>query len=105
MSRPRILVLRPGALGDACMALPIVAGLARQAEVSWLVRSVYAPVVRHFPSVKARVIPFDFRLGPMRTSPEGGLIDRLQQQRFDALLDLCHWPETSCLVRHLDGIT
>lgn len=100
MSRPRVLLLRPGALGDVCMALPVAAGLTRHADVTWLLRPAYIPVLRLFPSVKVNAVPFLDQRG----GAEEALVHDLTRRGFDAVLDLCHWPETSRLVGRLEQI-
>jgi ADP-heptose:LPS heptosyltransferase len=127
MSRPRVLVLRPGAMGDVCLSLPVVAGLARHADVTWLLRPAYVPLVRLFPSIKVHILPFEVHLGTRNSAGraaglvpavwtagmnpaarqldrETALIRRLTERRFDAVLDLCHWPETARLVRQLRAV-
>jgi ADP-heptose:LPS heptosyltransferase len=103
----KVLILRPGAMGDVCMAVPLVAALARRCDVHWLLHRVYAPIPRAF-QVDCRMVPLEPRprgrslrsLAEPCTLP-AGLLDHLRRERFDAVLDLAHWPITAQLVHRL----
>ena len=45
----KILVARPGAIGDVCMLMPIVKALSRDFEVHWLIRERACPSSNAFP--------------------------------------------------------
>ena len=58
---PRILIVRPSALGDVSRTVGCAVELRRQfpqAEIHWLVARAFADVVRHHPAVDA-VVLFD----------------------------------------------
>jgi ADP-heptose:LPS heptosyltransferase len=102
----KVLLLRPGAFGDVCMTVPFAAALARHCEVHWLIHEAYEPVPRVF-GIDVRLIPLTPDHGwrglngrPIRKT----LIDRLRNERFDAVLDLAHWPRTAWLVSQLADI-
>lgn len=100
----KILILRPGAMGDVCMAVPFVAALARHGAVHWLLHRIYEPIPRRF-NLDCHLIPF----APIRSRGSQipippGLIDRLRNERFDAVLDLAHWPVTAALAARLQDV-
>src|SRR5579859_6500593 len=100
MAMKKILLLRPGAMGDVCMAIPYAAALARQCEVHWLIHRVYEPIPRLFGN-DVRLISFD----PNARRPiSRGLLAQLRAERYDAVLDLAHWPRTAWLVSQLPEI-
>jgi ADP-heptose:LPS heptosyltransferase len=103
----KVLILRPGAMGDVCMAVPLVAALARQCEVHWLLHRVYMPIPRAF-HADCRLIPLEPRPSSraLRSLAEpcvlpADLLDHLKREHFDAVLDLAHWPITAQLVHRL----
>lgn len=102
-TRRKILVARIGAFGDVCMLLPIVRALARHHEVHWLVRDTYVPVVRGFPDVACRPVGVAPGADPRRPFPEE-FVAALAAERYDCLLDCCHWACVSWLARRLDGV-
>jgi ADP-heptose:LPS heptosyltransferase len=98
---PKVLIIRPGAMGDVCMAVPFAAALARHCEVHWLVGRAYAAIPRAFPQVVCRLIP----VTPRRDRPfPDSLRAALCQQRYAAVLDLSHWPRVAELVSRLDEV-
>ncbi len=90
----RILILKPSALGDVVQALPAVAHLARSlpaAEISWLARPEYVPLLERHAPVR-RVIPFEReRLSIARPLEALGraavLVRTLRALRFHAAID------------------
>jgi heptosyltransferase-1 len=85
MGRPRILVVRLGAMGDVIHALPAVATLKHcfpQAHLAWVIEPRWAPLLAGNPFVD-EVILFDRRL------PAGLLATgrRLRAGRFDTVVD------------------
>lgn len=57
---PRVLIVRPSALGDVARTVPALVTLRKampDAHITWLVRDVFADVVRHHPMLDA-VIAF-----------------------------------------------
>lgn len=91
---PRILIIRPSALGDVCRTVPLLASLRaafHAARIDWLVQDGFADAVRHHPALDA-VIPFPRRLlgrellrGKSR-STLAFLLD-LRARRYDIVID------------------
>jgi len=101
----KLLLLRPGAMGDVCMTVPLVRALQEHYEVHWLVWRHHQAIPRCFPQVRCRVIPAQLTpASPDQPPFPPSLVAALEAERYDALLDLCHWPETARLARHLTGI-
>lgn len=83
------------------MAIPFVRELSAQCDVHWLIRKRHLYLPRLFPEVQFTPI----EVNPRRKRPLGAnVITRLRRERFDALLDLSHWPEISAMVEALDSI-
>jgi heptosyltransferase I len=105
----RVLLTRPGAFGDVCLALPLAHALQRHCEVHWLIRPHYAPVLDRFPAPRLHALPTDI-LPDRATDFDSAApfppatIERIRRLRFDAVLDLSHWPEVARLVHHLGAI-
>lgn len=92
----KILLIKPSSLGDVVMALPALAALRRsfpQARISWLIRPEFAPLIEGHPHLD-EIILFERKLhGHIWHNPAAGrnllgLVGRLRQSRFDAVLDL-----------------
>ncbi len=90
-----ILIIKPSSLGDIVQALPALSALRRSfpdAEISWLVRPEFAPLLENHPDL-TRIIPFDRRyLAKMWYHPGAliaflGLCRRLRRSKFDAVFD------------------
>lgn len=91
-----ILLIKPSALGDIVMALPALSSLRRsfpEAQITWLVRPEFAPLIQGHPHLD-RIMLFDRkRLGKAWYHPGafGGLVSligTLRRVRFDCVLDL-----------------
>ncbi|MFO0832627.1 MAG: glycosyltransferase family 9 protein [Phycisphaerales bacterium] len=55
-----ILVIRPSALGDVARTVPVLASLRMaypHARIDWVVRDIFAPVLRHHPAL-SNIVPF-----------------------------------------------
>ncbi len=92
----KILLIKPSSLGDVVMALPALSALRRsfpQAQISWLVRPEFAPLIEGHPHLD-EIILFNRKLhGKAWYCPAAArdllrLVSRLRQSRFDAVLDL-----------------
>ncbi|NBC10877.1 MAG: hypothetical protein GVY24_03970 [Planctomycetes bacterium] len=85
---PRILIVRPSALGDVCRTVPCLVSLRRAlpgAHLDWLVNAPFAPAVASHPMLDG-VVPFhrkDFSLGRGLA-----LARRLRAGRYDTVYDL-----------------
>ena len=90
-----ILIIKPSALGDIVQALPALSALRRSfpdAEISWLIRPQFAPLLEGHRDLTG-IIPFDRKfLGKMWYHPGAllaflGLCRRLRRSGFDAVFD------------------
>ena len=90
-----ILIIKPSALGDTIQVLPALSALRRSfpdAEISWLIRREYAPLLEGHPDL-TRVVPFDRKyLGKAWYNPRAfvqllAFLRRLHHGRFDAVFD------------------
>jgi heptosyltransferase-1 len=93
---PRILMVRPSALGDVARTTPALVSLRRrwpEARIDWLVAAPYADAVRHHPMLD-RVVPFRRdRLSGFAWTLSGtregvGLYRTLREARYDVVYDL-----------------
>lgn len=91
-----ILIIKPSSLGDIVMALPALTALRKSfpdAEISWLIRPEFAPLLENHPHL-TEIIPFDRKfLGKAWFHPRAfasllSLIRRLRCAEFDAVIDL-----------------
>jgi lipopolysaccharide heptosyltransferase I len=93
---PRILLIRPTALGDVSRTVPAVVSLRQAfptARIDWLVAEAFADVVRHHPMLDglvsfARNRLAHFGLKPSATREGLALAKRLRQARYDRVYDL-----------------
>ncbi len=83
--KPKILVVRLGAMGDVIHALPAVSTLKAsfpESEITWIVDPKWAPLLVGNPAVD-RVVTFNRRdLASVRAS-----VKMLREQRFDFAID------------------
>lgn len=90
-----ILIIKPSSLGDIVLALPALSALRKSfpdADISWLVRPEFAPLLENHPHL-TEIIPFDrdylgrcwYNPGAMRSLLS--LLRRLRQSKFDAVFD------------------
>jgi ADP-heptose:LPS heptosyltransferase len=91
---PRVLIIRPTALGDVSRTVPALVTLRNampHAQIDWLVRGQFADVIRHHPALN-HIVEFDRdKLG--RPTPQGithlrQWSRRLRQGRYDITIDL-----------------
>lgn len=90
--KPRILVIKPSALGDICHALPVLEFLATRfplGTIDWVANRSFAPLLVPHPAINT-VIPFDRKaISPWKfIQAWTALISRLRQGRYDLVLDL-----------------
>ena len=102
-----ILIIKPSALGDIALALPALSALHEGfpgAQINWLVRSEFAPLLEDHPYLN-RLILFDRKklgrawhslsaLGALRD-----LVHELRRHRFDAVFDFQGLLRTALLTR------
>lgn len=99
--KPRILLCRIGAIGDICMAMPLVKSLSEKYEVDWLIRKTNASLLDLFPNLRVNRI----LVNPTKTHWfDENTIDQLVKSQYDVLVDLSHWPEIEFLAKRLKSI-
>ncbi|MBN2271641.1 MAG: lipopolysaccharide heptosyltransferase I [Sedimentisphaerales bacterium] len=90
-----ILIIKPSALGDIVQALPALSALRKSfpnAEISWLIRPQFAPLLENHPHL-THIIHFDRKfLGKAWFHPGAfaallSLFRRLRHSEFDAVFD------------------
>jgi lipopolysaccharide heptosyltransferase I len=90
-----ILIIKPSSLGDIVLALPALTALRKSfsdAEISWLVRPEFAPLLENHPHL-TRTIPFDRKfLAKAWFNPDAlgallAFIRQLRSSKFDAVFD------------------
>ena len=91
----RILIIKPSALGDIILALPALSVLKhsfQSAEISWLVRPEFAPLIMGHPYL-SDIILFDRRklskwwYNPGSFNELSSLVKQLRAGRFDLVFD------------------
>lgn len=92
---PRILIVRPSALGDVARTVPALVSLRRHlpdARIDWLVAAAFADSVRHHPMIDGIVTFRRDRLGRLHTAAGIGemrtLVRALRQPQYDVVYDL-----------------
>ena len=102
-----ILIIKPSSLGDIVLALPALMALRKSfpdAEISWLIRPEFAPLLENHPHL-TRIIPFDRKfLGKAWFSRKAfaafiALIRQLSRSNFDAIFDFQGLFRTASLSR------
>ncbi|MBC8482085.1 MAG: glycosyltransferase family 9 protein [Planctomycetes bacterium] len=92
----KILIIKPSALGDIALALPVLAAMRRNfsdAKISWLIRPEFAGLLEGHEYIE-ELIPFDRKfLGKSWYNPKAfaaliRLILKLRREKFDAVADL-----------------
>lgn len=93
---PRILIVRPTALGDVSRTVPCLVALRRrypEAKIDWLVSSAFADVIRHHPDLD-EVVLFDrqglARFGRSWSATRKGLslLNLLRKRRYEIVYDM-----------------
>lgn len=94
--RPRILIIRPSALGDVARSVPALVTLRHrhpEAHIDWLVHEAYADVVRPHPALDGVVLFPRGRFAAVHRSPFAAFefiswIRRLRAEAYDIVIDL-----------------
>ena len=109
---PRVLIVRPSALGDVSRTVPVLVTLRRAlpgAKIDWLVNDAYAPVIAHHPDLDA-VVPFPRKefsriFRSLRVAREAGAwVKNLHAKSYDWVFDLQGLLRSGLLTR-LTGAT
>ena len=96
LGSPRVLLIRPSALGDVARTVSALVTLRRampDAKIDWLVNDAFADAVRHHPAID-EVIPFPRkRFAASRHNPRVAAESlawsrRLRSRRYDIAIDL-----------------
>ena len=91
-----ILIIKPSALGDIALTLPVLASLRASfpdARITWLIRPDFAPLLENVPGLDDIIIFQRKRLGKWWCKPQAfaalmRLFAKLRKGRFDLVLDL-----------------
>jgi lipopolysaccharide heptosyltransferase I len=93
-SPPRILLIKPSALGDIVHSLPVLSALRQRypnAHIAWVVNRGYAPLLHGHPDLD-EILPLERRVrgeGPLQTALRfTHLCRRLHRLQFDLVIDL-----------------
>lgn len=86
-----ILIIKPSSLGDIVLALPALSSLRKSfpdAEISWLIRPDFVPLLENNPDLD-EIILFDRKLfgKPAGLNSLLALIKKLRNSNFDAIFD------------------
>ncbi len=95
-TRPRVLIIRPSALGDVSRTVPALVTLRHampDAQIDWLVSEAFAPVIRHHPALD-HVVSFPRRrfasigYNPRVAAEALAWARSLRARRYDLVFDL-----------------
>jgi len=95
----RVLIVRLRLIGDVVFTTPVIRALRRaypDAHLSYLIEPAAAPVIRHHPDLNDVILAPRTR-GWRRVRDDLQLGRRLQQSRFDVVVDLHSGPRASLL--------
>lgn len=91
---PRVLIIRPSALGDVCRSVPLAASLRRafpDARIDWLVRDTCADAIREHPAVDNTVLferkSIASETGRLRFAGMRRLLRTLREPGYDLVID------------------
>jgi lipopolysaccharide heptosyltransferase I len=89
---PRVLMIRPSALGDVARTVPCLVALRRampDAHIDWLVQDSFAEVIRHHPMLDGVVeFPRKQLAGPLGAVKALRWSSQLKRNRYDIVIDL-----------------
>lgn len=86
----KILILKPSSLGDIIVSLPVAQSIRDQcpdAEISWVVKSRFADIVRRCPTVNGHIIEFAHAPGLRGLLALRQVMKDVARRRYDAVLD------------------
>ena len=92
----KILIIKPSALGDVALTLPVLASLRASfpdAHITWFIRPEFAPLLDNIPGLDDVIIFHRKHLGKWWCNPKQfaalmRLFAKLRKGRFDLVLDL-----------------
>lgn len=92
---PRILIIRPSALGDVCRSVGVLAHLRRcfpDAVIDWLVQDTFADAIRHHPALSGvvefpRAAMASWWKSPASARRTLDFLRSLRARRYDLVLD------------------
>ena len=92
----KILIIKPSALGDIALTLPVLASLRAafpDAHITWFIRPEFVPLLENIPGLNDVIIFHRKRLGKWWCNPRQfaalmRLFAELRKGRFDLVLDL-----------------
>lgn len=93
-SHPRILIIRPSALGDVCRSVPVLVTLRRAypgAVIDWLVQDAFAPAIAAHPDLTG-IVPFPRKelarwYAPSTTPAVRSFLAGLADKKYDIAID------------------
>ena len=86
----RLLIIKPSSLGDIICSLPVAQSIRDQlpsAEISWVVKSRFADIVRRCPTINGEIIEFQHAPGVRGILAIARVMQTLRKRHYDAVLD------------------
>ncbi|HCP12133.1 MAG TPA: hypothetical protein DIT89_07340 [Planctomycetaceae bacterium] len=86
----RLLIIKPSSLGDIICSLPVAQSIRDQlpdAQISWVVKSRFADIVRRCPTVNGEIIEFQHAPGLRGLLAIARVMKTLRSRHYDAVLD------------------
>jgi len=86
----RLLIIKPSSLGDIICSLPVAQSIRDQlpsAEISWVVKSRFADIVRRCPTINGEIIEFQHAPGFREVLAIAHVMQTLRKRHYDAVLD------------------
>ena len=86
----RLLIIKPSSLGDIICSLPVAQSIRDQlpdAQISWVVKSRFADIVRRCPTVNGEIIEFQHAPGLRGLLAIASVMKTLRSRHYDAVLD------------------
>jgi len=86
----RLLIIKPSSLGDIICSLPVAQSIRDQlpsAEISWVVKSRFADIVRRCPTINGEIIEFQHAPGFRGVLAIARVMQTLRKRHYDAVLD------------------
>src|SRR6476620_352677 len=94
MDASRIALIKPSALGDVILALPVLTALRVRfpaASITWVINSAFEPLIKNHPDL-TDTLPFDrgaFKKSPWRAARYAvSFAPQLRSRQFDLVIDM-----------------